>query len=270
MAKDVKEITKKLEEGVKRVFESGKYEEYLKCMGKFHDYSANNIMLIMLQKPEASLVAGYKAWQTKFGRQVRKGEKGIKILAPLPRKYIKEVADEYGNISEEEFSYTSFRATTVFDVSQTEGNELPEIAKQLSGDGEEQRKMIGKLIAISPVPVEFENINSGANGYFSSSGKKIVVKDSLSDTHKVKTLIHEISHAMLHDKDAEQESARRNEREVQAESVAFIVCDYFGFDTSEYSFGYIAGWSEDKKVKELSNSMEVIRKTAKEIIGKVA
>lgn len=266
--KDIKEITEKLEQGVKDVFSSDKYIEYLKFMSKFYNYSVNNIILIMMQKPEASLVAGYKAWQTKFGRQVRKGERGIKILAPCPHK--KTIETEDGD--EKEIRWTSFKTTTVFDVSQTDGEELPTgCVTALNGDVTGFNELFDKLVKVSPVSVEIANIEGRANGYFSSVEKRIVVKEGMSEQQTIKTLVHEISHAILHDKeDGEEKEADRNTKEVQAESVAYTVCSMLGLDTSDYSFGYVAGWSSDKDVKELSASMEVIRKTAKGIVDALA
>ena len=265
MAKNIKEITEKLEQGVKEVFESDKYKDYLNFMSKFYNYSVNNIILIMMQKPTASLVAGYKAWQNKFKRQVRKGEKGITIIAPCPHKMIQEIDGE-----EVERSWMSYRATTVFDISQTDGDEVPEYVSELTGNVDGYNDLIQKLIAVSPVPVTFEEITSGANGFFKLDEKRIAVKNDMSEQQTVKTLIHEISHAILHDRDeGEAKDADRNTREVQAESVAYTVCNMLGLDTADYSFGYIAGWSEGKEVKELIGSMEVIRKTSNDILEKI-
>lgn len=267
--KDIKEITEKLEQGVKDVFSSDKYIEYLKFMSKFYNYSVNDIILIMMQKPEASLVAGYKAWQTKFKRQVRKGEKGITILAPCQHKVVVG-EDEDGNDIEKK--WMSFRAVKVFDVSQTDGEELPTgCVTALNGDVTGFNELFDKLVKVSPVSVEIANIEGRANGYFSSAEKRIVVKEGMSEQQTIKTLVHEISHAILHDKeDGEEKEADRNTREVQAESVAYTVCSMLGLDTSDYSFGYVAGWSSDKDAKELSASMEVIRKTAKGIVDALA
>ena len=266
MAKDIKEITEQLEKGVKEVFESEKYKAYLEFMGKFYDYSFNNIMLILMQNPNASLVAGYKAWQTKFKRQVKKGEKGITIIAPCPHKYKKEVEDDNGNLVMAEFNYTTYRACTVFDISQTDGEAVPTLTSELTGTVIDFTETVEKLQKLSPVPVEFEEIEGQKYGYFSPANQKIAVKAGISEVHTVKTLVHEIAHAKLHDKGGEEEEATRRTQEVQAESVAYTVCHWLGLDTSDYSFSYVAGWSEGKEVKELNASMEVIRKTAKEII----
>lgn len=269
MAKnDIKEITEQLEKGVKDVFESDKYKDYLKFMSKFYNYSVNNILLIMMQKPEASLVAGYKAWQTKFKRQVRKGEKGITILAPCPHKTTKE--DEDGN--QREIQWMSFRAVKVFDVSQTDGEDIPTgCCDVLTGDVEDFENCLQKLRNISPVEICLEDVNDGSNGFYSLVEKRIVVKVGMSEQQTIKTTIHEIAHAILHDRETgEFKDVDRNTREVQAESVAYTVCSMLGLDTSDYSFGYVAGWSSGKEVKELSDSMETIRQTAKTIFEGLA
>lgn len=260
---EVKELTKKLEEGVKEVFSSDKYKEYLRFLGMFHNYSFNNVMLILMQMPDASLVAGYKTWQ-KLGRNVKKGEHGIRILAPCPHKRTIEVDGD-----DKEVCFTTFRPTSVFDVSQTEGDELPQgFVTMLSDDVDGYESLIKKLTAVSPVKVEFEEIeDSSALGFFSHTENKIVVKSGMSQMQTVKTLVHEISHSLLHNKEnGEEKEADRRTKEVQAESVAYTVCGVLGIDTSDYSFGYIAGWSKDKDVKELSKSMEVVRKTASKLI----
>ena len=264
--KDIKEITEQLEQGVKSVFTSDKYIEYLNFMSKFTNYSFNNTIMILMQKPDATLVAGYKAWQTKFKRQVRKGEKAITILAPCPHK--KMIEDEEGN--EKEIRWTTFRTTSVFDVSQTDGDELPTgCTKMLTDEVENYEELLAKLKAVSPVPVEFQNIDGGANGFFSRSEKRIAVQLGMCEAQTIKTLIHEISHAILHDENGDEKDANRLTREVQAESVAYTVCSMLGLDTSDYSFGYIAGWSSGKDVKELSASMETVRQTAKLISDKL-
>lgn len=264
---NIEEITKKLEEGVKEVFNGENYQNYLNVMAKFYNYSFNNCLLIAMQKPDATLIAGYQAWQKKFNRQVKKGEKGIKILAPTPHKFKKEIKKEDGTIEEKEVQYMTFRATTVFDISQTEGEELPSIVQMLDGSVEGFQKLLEQLRSISPVQVDFEEIKGGANGYYSHVENRIVVRNDLSEQHTVKTLIHEISHAILHNKeDGEEKEADRNTKEVQAESIAYTVCQYLGLDTSDYSFGYVAGWSKGRDIKDLQDSMEVIRKTAKQII----
>lgn len=267
MARDIKEITEQLEKGVKEVYESEKYKAYLDFMGKFYDYSVNNIILILMQKPDASLVAGYQSWKNKFNRQVKKGEKGITIIAPCPHKYKKEVEDENGNVTEKEINFTTYRACTVFDISQTDGEEVPKLITELSGNVENFVEIVEKLKELAPVPVGFEDIKSGAKGYFSHAEKRIAVQEGMSEQQTVKTLVHEIAHSILHDNEnGEEKDADRQTKEVQAESVAYSVCKYLGLDTSDYSFGYIAGWAKDREVKALNASMEVIRKTSKAII----
>lgn len=267
MAKDIKEITEQLENGVKEVYESGKYKAYLDFMSKFYNYSFNNTILIFMQKPDASLVAGYKAWQTKFKRQVRKGEKGLTILAPCPHKMIKEVEDENGKKVEKEIKWTTYRAVSVFDISQTDGEEIPSIARELTESVDNFEELFEKLTSLSPVPVDYEKITNGANGYFSHAEKRIAIREGMAEQQTIKTMVHEIAHAILHDKETgEQAEADKRTKEVQAESVAYVVCNSLGLDTSDYSFGYVAGWSGGREVKELTASMEVIKKTAEEII----
>lgn len=266
---DIKEITKQLETGVKNVFDSEKYKDYLSFMSKFYHYSINNSMLIWMQKPDATLVAGYQTWAKKFKRQVKKGEKGIRILAPCPRKMTKVVRNQFGDLEEVEVNFTTFKATTVFDISQTDGDEVPEMCKALDGTVENFDELFKRLTEISPVPVAFEDIKNGAHGYFSHADNKIYLNNGMSQLQTIKTLIHEISHAVLHaDEDGKKED--RETKEVQAESVAFAVCAMLGIDTSEYSFEYVAGWSKGKEAKELTSSMEVIRTTASELYEKLA
>ena len=208
----VKEITAKLEQGVQDIFTSGKWEEYLKTMSKFHSYSANNCLLIMMQCPAASLVAGYRTWQKEFKRNVKKGERAIKILAPMQRKYTE--TDEDGN--EVERKYIVYRAVPVFDLSQTNGEPLKTLTTQLNGDADAE--LIDKLTKVSPVPVSFEDFKASAYGYYSRAESRIVVQKSIPDRHKVKTLAHEIAHSILHCEDGEQAGADRDTKEVQAEA----------------------------------------------------
>lgn len=275
----MKEITDKLEQGIQDLFNSDKYREYLNTMSKFHNYSFRNTVLIVMQNPQASLVAGYGAWQKKFKRQVRKGEKGISILAPSPyKKMIDEKKfDKDGNavVEQKEVTIPAFKVTTVFDVSQTDGEELPSLGvHQLTGNVEEYNKFFEVLEQISPVPIAFEQIESGANGYYHLEDKRIAIKENMSEMQTVKTAIHEIAHAKLHalpekeDKSDEIKIDRRT-REVQAESVAYTVCQHFGIDTSDYSFGYIAGWSSGRETEELKASLETIRNTAAEFIDAI-
>ena len=284
----VREITAQLEQGVKDLFESERYQEYLKAMSKFHDYSLNNTMLIVMQKPDASLVAGYGKWRDEFERHVKRGEKGIKILAPAPYKVKREVektdpdtgqpiigSDGKPVVEEKEITIPSFKVVSVFDVSQTEGKEIPNLsADALTGDIEQYEDFFRALELTSPVPVEFENITSGAHGYYDNAEKRIAINEGESELQTVKTLIHEIAHAKLHDIDLtaaldEQNIPNRRTREVEAESVAYTVCQHFGLDTSDYSFGYITGWSSDKDIKELKTSLETIRATANDLITEI-
>ncbi len=262
----IEEITQKLEKGVVEVFDSDRYKEYLEFVSKFYDYSANNCLLIWMQRPDASLVAGFKAWQTKFNRNVKKGEHGIKILAPIPKRFVKKVKDEDGNEVEKEIKYTDFRAISVFDISQTEGDDIPTFVNDLQGNVERFAELVELLKSFSPCPVYFEKFDSAAKGFYDHSENKIVVQDDLSEAQALKTLIHEISHAVLHGEDGEQKEADRHTKEVQAESIAYTVCSALGLDTSDYSFGYVASWSHGKEVKELTASMDIIRKTAAEMI----
>lgn len=259
MGTTTQEIIKKLRIGIEELFETEKYAEYLRFLSRFHSYSASNCLLIAMQCPDATLVASYTDWQRQK-RQVKRGARAITILAP--HTYKKKDAD--GN----EHECLGFHAASVFDVSATyssDGKELPNIVHVLDGALSDQR-LLDVLIEIAPVPVEFENITTGANGYFSPSECRIVIKTGLSEIQTAKTLLHETSHAWLHAKGAEEENADQRTREVQAESVAYTVCCYLGLDTSEYSFGYIAGWSKDRTLDELKSSIGVIARTADRII----
>ena len=267
----VKEITDHLENGVREVFESGKYEEYLSTMAKFHSYSLNNTLLISMQMPDASYVAGFNSWKNNFGRTVKKGEKGIKILAPSPYKIKTEttVLEDGREVKEEkEVTIPAFKPVTVFDISQTEGKDLPDITAPLLGSVERYETLITILKSISPVPIHFRGMNEGLYGCYSRDLKEIAIREGLSELHTVKTAIHEIAHALLHSEIEEQQKDRRT-KEVEAESVAYTVCQHFGLDTSEYSFSYIAGWSGNKETKQLRDSLETIRKTASSIISQI-
>ena len=281
----VQEITEKLEQGIKELFESEKYKTYLNTMSKFHNYSFNNTMLIAMQKPDATLVAGFKAWQKNFDRHVKKGEKGIRILAPAPYKIKEEqekldpvtgeiMLDKNGMpITEEvEIKIPAFRVVPVFDVSQTDGKELPDIGvNELSGSVEDYEDFMQALTEVSPVPITYEDIEGEAKGYFHTTDHRIAIQEGMSQSQTVKTAIHEVAHAKLHDRERNQDidavlDKDRNTKEVEAESVAYTVCQHFGIDTSDYSFGYIAGWSSDRDMKELKSSLDTIRKTASELI----
>ena len=271
----VKEITEKLKTGVNEIFESGQYEQYLKVMSKFHDYSTNNTILIALQRPDATRVAGFTTWKNEFQRSVKKGEKGIKILAPMFFKkehQEKDVTDSETHSSEnheqeenEEQIITRFKVVNVFDICQTEGKELPGLGVDaLKGDVEHYEAFYHSLEKTSPVPMAFEAIKDASHGYYDLVDKRIAIKAGLSQLQTIKTAIHEIAHATLHaDKNSNTD---RSTAEVQAESIAYTVCSYYGLDTSDYSFGYVAGWSRGKEIKELKDSLEIIRKTSSQII----
>lgn len=282
----VKEITDKLEEGLKELFESEKYKTYLSTMSKFHNYSFNNTLLITMQKPEAMLVAGYQAWQKNFERHVNKGEKAIRILAPAPYKIKEErdkldpvtgemMFDENGMPQKEEVEVTipAFRAVSVFDVSQTDGKPIPELeAQELLSTVEGYEDFVQVLMNVAPVPIGFEDIPGDSKGYFHTEEKRIAVQENMSESQTLKTMVHEVAHSMLHNKEINRDDLMevpakdRNTKEVEAESVAYTVCQHFGIDTSDYSFGYIAGWSSGKDMKELKSSLDTIRKTASELI----
>lgn len=285
----VKEITDKLEQGIKDLFNSDRYKEYLSAMSKFHNYSFRNTILILMQKPDASYIAGFNTWKNDFKRAVRKGEKGIKILAPAPyKKEIEETAhDKNGNpilnadgsnrTTTKTITVPAFKITTVFDLSQTDGKEIPTIANQLTGNVEDYEKFFKALKAISPVPIELEKIDRAANGYYHLTEKRIAVRNDLSEMQTIKTTIHEIAHAKLHalpekeeNEVIEDDRPDNRTREVQAESIAYTVCQHFGIDTSDYSFGYVAGWSSGKETEELKASLEVIRTTADEMITDIS
>lgn len=279
----VQELTDKLEQGLQDLFNSDSYRNYLSTMSKFHNYSFNNTLLIAMQKPDATLVAGYKAWQKNFERHVNKGEKAIRILAPAPYKIKEErdkidpvtqelLLDKDGNPQKEEVEITipAFRAVSVFDVAQTDGKPIPELAaKELLSDVEGYQDMIHAVEAISPVPIELEEIAGDSKGYYDREAKRIAVQENMSESQTLKTMIHEVAHSKLHSKEVEQDEQMRKDRntkEVEAESVAYTVCQHFGIDTSDYSFGYIAGWSSGRDTKELRSSMDTIRRTASELI----
>ncbi len=281
--KQLQEITKKLEEGVKDMLTSENYTEYLKVMSQFHDYSFNNTMLIAMQKPEATLVAGYQAWQKKFERHVKKGEKGIQIIAPAPIREKEEVEKidpvtnepvlkENGQPETEIITHVipRFRVATVFDLSQTDGKPLPEFAvEDLTASVENYEAFMKAITDVSPVPIHFDEIEGEAHGYYHLVDKEIVIQEGMSEGQTMKTAIHEVSHAKLHDREIMEEQGVQKDkltREVEAESIAYCVCQYFGLDTSEYSFPYIGSWSSGKDMKELRASMDTIRKTAGEFI----
>ena len=282
----LKQITEQLEQGVAEIFTSEKYTEYLNTMAKFHNYSFNNTLLIAMQKPEATLVAGYQAWQKKFNRQVKRGEKGIQIIAPAPFKEKQEiektdpetgeiVIGEDGQPETEvvERVITRFRVTTVFDVSQTTGEPIPEFeVSELEGDVLIYHDFMEALKMVAPVPIRFIEIDGEEKGFYQLVDKYIAVQPGMSEAQTMKTAVHETAHAVLHDRDQmEAEGIVKDQltREVEAESVAYVVCNHFGLDTSEYSFSYIASWSSGKNMKELRASMDTIRKTSADMIGQI-
>ena len=288
-ADKLKEITDRLEQGIKELFDSDRYKEYLRVMSKFHNYSFNNTLLIAMQKPDASLVAGFQSWKNNFKRNVVKGEKGIKILAPSPFKIKQEMekidpatqkpvigADGKPVKEEKEITIPAFKVVSVFDVSQTEGKELPDIAvDMLTGDVERFKDVFAALEKTSPVPIGFEKIEGNSHGYYHLEEKRIAIDEGMSELQTIKTAIHEIAHAKLHDidpnapKEEQADRPDRRTREVQAESVAYAVCQHYGLDTSDYSFGYVAGWSSGRELDELKSSLETIRSTAAEIINSI-
>ena len=288
-AEKLKEITDRLEQGIAELFDSERYREYLKVMSKFHNYSFRNTVLIAMQKPDASLVAGFSAWKNNFERNVMKGQKGIKIIAPSPYKIKQEMQkidphtqkpvigkDGKPVTEEKEVTIPAYKVVSVFDVSQTEGKELPDIAvDELTGDVDRYKDFFAALEKTSPVPIAFENIEGGSHGYYHLEDKRIAINEGMSELQTLKTAIHEIAHAKLHDidlnapKDEQQPRVDRRTREVEAESVAYTVCQHYGLDTSDYSFGYVAGWSSGRELSELKSSLETIRSAAAEIINSI-
>ncbi|WP_445986091.1 ArdC-like ssDNA-binding domain-containing protein, partial [Dialister invisus] len=285
----LKEITDRLEQGILEVFESERYKEYLRVMSKFHHYSFNNTMLIALQKPDASLIAGFSAWKNTHGRTVKKGEKGIRIIAPAPFKVKQEMekldpktnmplvgADGKAVTEEKEITIPAYKVVSVFDVSQTEGKELPSIGvNKLTGNVSQYEDFFTALKKASPVPIALEHIEGSAHGYYHLTEKRIAIDDNMSELQTLKTAIHEIAHAKLHDidlnapKEAKENRPNQRTREVEAESVAYTVCQHYGLDTSDYSFGYVAGWSSGKELSELKGSLETIRLAASELIDSI-
>ena len=282
--KDMDSIMQSLESGVEELFTSNRYQEFLKTMAKFHNYSFNNTMLIAMQRPDATLVTSYKNWQS-MGRQVMKGEKGITIIAPAPYKKMKEkeVLDENqrpimgtdGKPKTEKVEVTvpHFKAVTVFDIAQTSGEPIQTLAPELlTAAVQDFDSFMQAIQKISPVPIRFDEIDGNANGYYHNADKEIVIKKGLSESQTLKTAIHETAHAKLHDKEIMESLGVEKDRltkEVEAESVAYCVCSSFGLDTSDYSFPYIAGWSSSREMKEVKASMDVIRKTAGEMIDQL-
>lgn len=256
---EVKKAFSQIEVGVKSVFESKNYKKYLKTMSKFHRYSINNSILIMMQNPDASQVTGASKWNT-MGRMIKKGSKAIKILIPHP--YTREIEID-GEIKEQEFCY--FTLGNVFDISQTEGEELPTICEELEDNSSEILSLIKKISSISTCPIAYWNLKEGSKGFYSSKDNKIVIKKDMSTSQTLKTLVHEIVHSRLHN----ETTKTRQQCEIEAESIAFVVCNHFNVDTSEYSFQYIASWSKNKENKELKGILTNIQQQAKKLIEEI-
>lgn len=260
----VKELTHQLETGIQDLYASGRYGEYLAMLSKFHKYSYGNVMLILMQCPHASMVAGFQTWKKEFQRSVKKGERGIRVLAPCPvRRKLENPSDET-----EDVYIPYFKQVTVFDISQTEGKELPaQIVTELAGDVNEYENLFNRLVEYSGLPVTFEPLPEGYKGSFYREEQRIALFPGMSQSQTIKTLVHEIAHSKLHN---DGEKRDRSAKEVEAESVAYVVCSHLGIDTSDYSFGYVAGWSKDKALPELKSSLEVIRATAAGMIDAIA
>lgn len=272
----LKAILERLEEGTKAVFTSGRYQEYLSVMQKFHSYSFNNSLLILLQRPDASYVAGYRTWQT-LERQVKKGETGITILAPCPHKRVtyedkidpvtqEPVRDRDGNPVRErkEITYASFRPVAVFDYAQTEGKELATLTQELQGQVSDYRVLMDSIREISPAPIRFGSWPDSKKGYYSPMTNEIVLKSGMSELQTIKTAIHELSHSILHS--GPKTGKDRSTMETEAESIAFVVSKHLGLDVDDYSFGYLAGWSSTRELPELQASLSTIQKTSHQLI----
>ena len=281
---EMDEITTKLEKGVKEVFTTDGYKNYLNFCAKLPRYSVNNQILIMLQRPDATMCQSFGNWK-EMNRFVRKGEKGIRILAPAPYKMQKEqdktdaagkpVLDKDGEPVKEtvEITVNAFKPVSTFDISQTEGDPVPTVGiAELTGSVEGYEALLEAIREVVPVPITFENIDSGAKGYYHLEEDRIVIQEGMSEAQTVKTLLHEASHQALHSREAQKaggEVKSKNQKETEAESVAYVVCQHYGIDTSDYSFAYVATWSADKEVPELKASLDTIRRTASELITKI-
>ena len=281
---EMEEITSKLEKGVKDIFDGANYQQYLNFCAKLPRYSVNNQILIMMQKPDATMCQSFTNWK-EVNRHVRKGEKGIRILAPAPYKMQKEqekvdasgktVLGKDGEPVKEtvEVTINAFKPVSTFDVSQTEGEPIPTPGvDELTGSVEGYETLLAAIKEVVPVPISFEQIESGAKGFYHLEENRIVVQEGMSEAQTVKTLLHEASHQALHSKEAMDsagEKKSKNQKETEAESVAYVVCQHYGIDTSDYSFPYVATWSADKEVPELKASLDTIRRTASELIVKI-
>ena len=276
----IQELTEKLQTGIQELYDSDKYRDYLRTMAKFHHYSFNNSLLIWAQRPDASAVCGFRGWQTKFGRTVNPGAKGIMIYEPsnFKRTLREVVTDEDGNpildkdgnkiTRAVERTFPSFKVGYVFALEDTSGKPLPSIVSIIDKDVSNYDSVMDALQKVSPAPIRFDSVDGGANGYYNLLKREIVVKDTLPQAQKIKTAVHEVAHSILHDKiDGLDQEATKTERECSAEAVAFCVCSWAGIDCSDYSFGYLASWSAGKELKELQTKMEIIRSTAHTIIS---
>lgn len=274
-------ILKQLEQGIKDVFVSGRYQEYLTTMAKFHHYSFNNVMLILMQRPDASHVAGFHTWNHEFERSVIKGETGIRIFAPMSvkKEIWSERKDSFGRPLPDPITgkpvkelkviqIQSFRIVSVFDIGQTTGKPLPELAPELKSHLDNAKDLEKAICAVAKCPIEFDVIPDSINGYYDTSVHMIVIRKGMATSQTIKTMVHELAHSRLHDKshEAYNKLKDRATMEVEAESVAFVVCQYLGIDTSEFSFGYLASWSENQELKKLSSSLSLIQKESNELI----
>lgn len=264
---EVKKAFEQIEVGVKAVFDSENYKNYLRTMSKFHRYSINNSMLIMMQYPSATMVAGASKWKTEFNRTIKKGAKAIKILIPHPYKREIVVTDDDGNETTVTRDFVYFTLGNTFDVEQTEGPELPTLCKELQEDSDEIRELVEMVSKVSTCPIAYWNLKDGSKGFYSVKDNKIVISKNLkSSAQTLKTLIHEIAHSRLH---STENNIPRQQKEIEAESIAFVVANHFGVDTSEYSFEYIASWGRDKESKELKDILSNIQKQAKTLIEEI-
>lgn len=282
--KEMDQMAEKLEAGVKDVFQGENYKAYLDFCAKMPRYSVNNQILIMMQKPDATMCQSFTGWK-EMGRFVKKGEKGIRVMAPAPYKMEREqdkigadgkpVLDKDGEPIKEvvEIMVNAFKPVSTFDVSQTDGDPVPRLGvEELTGSVEGYATLMEAIKQASPVPISFENIESGAKGFFHVEENRIAIQEGMSETQTVKTALHEASHATLHNKEAQNSDSdkkSRNQKECEAESVAYVVCQHYGIDTAEYSFPYVAGWSSDREVPELKASLDTIRRAAADLIVKI-
>ena len=278
---ELKNTMDMLEKGVKEVFTSEKYKEYLDTMSKFHNYSVKNILWLQMQNPNAMRIAGMKTWNS-LGRKITKGEKSLSILAPYKHKKEMEMdklnpktntayVDKGGNPIREKqkVEWISFKAVPVFDISQTNGKELPTLINELKGNVNNYEHMKSSLVEVAKIPVEFENIENGSKGYYHLVENRIAIKEGMSEEQTIKTIIHETAHSRLHSLDKQKDTPERDSEEIEAESVAFVVSKHFGIDTDDYSFGYVASWSKDKDLKQLESSLKTIQKEANSLISEV-